>query len=133
MCFGAHFLRLVISPANGRLRVLIIHLSHLKTATELLLKCILVHFCILQLLGFFFFPPSFNECCFALCSTSRLQFGIWESWLDSKTVVTQCLLLIKPRRRGEWVKAGWVLGGSCSAWESGCCCCFCRCSSCGSK
>lgn len=67
----------------------------------------------------FFFPPSFNECCFALCSTSRLQFGIWESWLDSKTVVTQCLLLIKPRRRAEWVKAGWVLGGSCSAWRVG--------------
>lgn len=34
-------------------------------------------------------------------------------------MVTQCLLLIKPRRRAEWVKAGWVLGGSCSAWRVG--------------
>lgn len=103
-----------IYPANGCLRVLIIHLSHFKTATKLFLKCILVHFYILSLLVF---PPaSFNECCFALCSTSRLQFGIWGSWLDSKTVVTQCLLLIKPRRRARvgagWVDAGWE--GSCS-------------------
>lgn len=115
MCFGAHFLHLVISPANGRLRVLIIHLSHLKTATELLLKCILVHF--FAFYRSLFFPPSFNECCFALCSTSRLQFGIWESWLDSKTVVTQRLLLIKPRQRAEWVQTGWVLGGGCCAWR----------------
>ncbi len=71
----------------------------------------------LQFIAPCFFPPSFNECCFALCSTSRLQFGIWDSWLDSKTVVTQCLLLIKPRWRAEWVQAGWVLGGSCSAWR----------------
>lgn len=56
----------------------------------------------------FFLPPSFNECCFALCSTSRLQFGIWDSGLDSKTVVTQCLLLIKPRRMAKWVQAWWV-------------------------
>lgn len=63
------------------------------------------------------FPSSFNECCFALCSTFRLQFGIWESWLDSKTVVTQCLLLIKPCRRAEWALAEWVPGGSCSAWR----------------
>lgn len=104
VCFGAHFLHLVISAANGRLRVLIIHLSHLKTATELLLKCILVHF--FAFYRYLFFPPSFNEWCFALCSTSRLQFGIWEGWLDSKTVVTQRLLLIKPRRRAEWVQSG---------------------------
>lgn len=68
-------------------------------------------------LSLFFVPPhilallvfslrSFNECCFALCSTSRLQFGIWDSWLDSKTVVTQRLLLIKPHRRAEWVQTG---------------------------
>lgn len=53
-----------------------------------------------------FFSLSFNECCFALCRTSRLQFGIWESWLDSNTVVTPCLLLIKAGWRAEWVLGG---------------------------
>lgn len=55
-------------------------------------------------------PPGFNLASGSVGLTPKL--------------VTQCLLLIKPRHRAEWVQAWWELQclESCGG---GCCCCCC--------